>query len=120
MPTEDLKSRTPGALDDASRAFVDRVANRGEGIGGTSSDLNRPDDTADPDPEIDDTGLPLDQRSDGSVEDAATDLDDDRDSQPDSENPNDAGENEARPSDKTNDYVIKTPSDEVATPDTPT
>ncbi len=106
MPAEDLKSRTPGPLDEASRAFVDRVAGRGEGIGGTSSDVNRPADAADSDPEIDDTGLPLDQRSDGSVEDAATDLEGGRDGQPDSDNPDDAGENAARPADKANDYLI--------------
>lgn len=93
--SEDLKSRTPGPLDDASRAFVDRVASRGEGIGGTSSDLNRAADTPDPDPEIDDTSLPLDNRSDGTVSQSTDDIDDDRDDQPDSNNPDDAGEDES-------------------------
>ncbi len=92
--SEDLKSRTPGPLDDASRAFVDRVARRGEGIGGTSSDLNRPSDTADPDAEIDDTSLPLDNRSDGTVSQSADDIEDGADDQPDSDNPDDAGEDE--------------------------
>jgi hypothetical protein len=95
MSADDLKSRTPGPLDDASRTFADRVASRGEGMGGTSSDLNRPSDTADPDPEIDDTSLPLDNRSDGTVTQAVEDVDDGDESQPQANNPDDAGEDES-------------------------
>ncbi len=95
MSADDLKSRTPGSLDPASRAFVDRVSSRGEGIGGTSSDLNRPSDTADPDAEIDDTSLPLDNRSDGSVTQSGEDVDNGADDQPDGNNPDDTGEDES-------------------------
>ena len=95
MPAEDLKSRTPGPLDPASRAFVDRVSSRKEGIGGTASDLNRPSDTVDPDPEIDDASLPLDNRSDGTVNQAVEDVDNDAEDQPGSNNPDDAGEDES-------------------------
>lgn len=95
MSADDLKTRTPGPLDPASRAFVDRVSSRREGIGGTSSDLNRPSDTADPDPEIDDASLPLDNRSDGTVSQANRDIDNDDDGQPDGNNPDDAGEDES-------------------------
>ena len=93
--SDDLKTSTPGPLDPASRAFVDRVAARKEGIGGTSSDLNRPSDIADPDPEIDDTSLPLDNRSDGTVTRSVEDIDDGDDDQPESNNPDDAGEDES-------------------------
>jgi len=95
MSADDLKSRTPGALDPASRAFADRVSSRKEGIGGTSSDLNRPSDTADPDPEIDDSTLPLDNRSDGTVTQAAEDVDDGDDGRPEANNPDDTGEDES-------------------------
>ncbi len=95
MSADDLKTRTPGPLDPASRAFVDRVASRREGIGGTSSDLNRPSDTADPDPEIDDASLPLDSRSDGTVSQSNRDLDNGDGEQPDGNNPDDAGEDES-------------------------
>lgn len=94
MTDNDLKSRTPGPINEASRPFVDRIARRDEGIGGTSSDLNRPMTTADPDPEIDDTSLPLDNRSDGSVAQSEEDIDDDRADQPESNNPDDAAEDE--------------------------
>ena len=95
MAADDLKSRMPGPLDEASRTFADRVSSRGEGIGGTSSDLNRPSDTADPDPEIDDASLPLDNRSDGSVTQAVEDVDDGDESQPEANNPDDTGEDES-------------------------
>ena len=95
MSADDLKSRTPGPLDADARAFVDRVASRKEGIGGTSSDLNRPSDTADPDAEIDDTSLPLDNRSDGTVSQSVHDVENGDADQPDGENPDDAGEDES-------------------------
>ena len=95
MSADDLKSRTPGPLDPASRAFVDRVSSRREGIGGTSSDLNRPSDTVDPDPEIDDTSLPLDNRSDGTVTQSIDDGDNGADDRPESNNPDDDGEDES-------------------------
>ncbi|HWU49317.1 MAG TPA: hypothetical protein VN042_05540 [Asticcacaulis sp.] len=65
MTQNDLKSHTPGPLNDAA-----------------------------PDPEIDDTGLPLANRSDGSVTQAAEDIDGLDDNQPDSNNANDVGEDE--------------------------
>ena len=95
MPADDLKSPTPGPLDGASRRFAERVSSRGEGIGGTASDLNRPSDTADPDPEIDDTSLPLDNRSDGTVTQSVKDIDDGDDNRPGSNNPDDTGEDES-------------------------
>lgn len=90
----DLKSRTPGMLDEASRAFVERVARRRNGIGATASDLNRPANTADPDPEINDTSLPLDSGDDGAISEATRDIDNGRENSPDGNNPNDAGEDE--------------------------
>ena len=93
--SDDLKSRAPGALDEASRAFADRVSSRGEGIGGTSSDLNRPSGAADPDSEIDDAALPLDNRGDDSVEQSVTDVDDGDEDQPEGNSPDDAGEDES-------------------------
>lgn len=95
MSADDLKSRTSGPLDAASHDFVDRVSQRKEGIGGTASDLNRPSDTADPDAEIDDTSLPLDNRSDGTVSQAGQDVDNGDEDRPDANNPDDAGEDES-------------------------
>ncbi len=95
MSADDLKSRTPGPLDADARAFADRVSSRKEGIGGTSSDLNRPSGTADPDAEIDDTFLPLDNRSDGTVSQSVRDVENGDADQPDGDNPDDAGEDES-------------------------
>lgn len=90
MPAEDLKSKTPGPLDEASRAFVDRVASRGT--------RDESSDNPDPDPEIDDTHLPLDDGSDPhrSVDQASRDVRGRSSRQPDSDNLNDVGEDETR------------------------
>lgn len=86
MPVEDLKSRTPGPLDEASRQFVDRVASRGQ------RDLST--EEGDPGSEIDDTALPLDDSDDVPVNSAVSDIEGDRDDQPGGNNSNDEGEDE--------------------------
>ena len=93
MTQNDLKSRTPGPLNDAARNFVKRVADRDEAIGSESSVYNRGDDATDP--EMNDTGLPLDNRRDGSVARAAEDIDEGDDNQPESNNADDIGEDES-------------------------
>lgn len=85
MPTEDLKSRTPGPLDDDSRAFVDRIASRGQ------RDISP--EEGDPGSEIDETALPLDGSAE-AADLAVTDIQGDDDDQPDSDNSNDEGEDE--------------------------
>ena len=89
MPAEDLKSRTPGPLDAASRQFADRVASRGQRDQSTEE--------GDPGAEIDDTSLPLDDNDDVPANAAADDIDGDRDDQPGSNNANDEGEDETPP-----------------------
>lgn len=86
MPTEDLKSTVPGPLDEASRAFVDRVGSRGLRDQSTEE--------GDPGSEIDDTSLPLDDRDGAAVDSAADDVDGQRDDQPESNNSNNEGEDE--------------------------
>ncbi|MGN6422295.1 MAG: hypothetical protein ACTHLA_03190 [Asticcacaulis sp.] len=93
MTQNDLKSRTPGALNAAAHEFVKRVADRDEAIGNESSNYSRGDEA--PDPDINDTGLPLDNRGDGSVDRAAEDIDEGDDNQPESNNPDDIGEDES-------------------------
>lgn len=88
MP-EDLKSKTPGPLDDASRAFADRVGSRGK----RDENLDAPD----PGNEIDDTELPLDDAGNDplrSVDQSADDIEGNRPGQPGSDNDNDVGEDE--------------------------
>jgi hypothetical protein len=85
MPAEDLKSRVPGPLDAASRAFVDRVGSRGRRDQST--------DEGDPGSEIDDTALPLDNGDPlGTVEASVNDTQGREGDQPDRDNPNDLGE----------------------------
>ena len=87
MPAEDLKSRTPGPLDPASQAFVERVRQRQQHEDLTGTDT-----------EIDDTSLPLDDRGSdlaGTREQAGKDLEQDATDRPDSDNPDDAGEDES-------------------------
>jgi hypothetical protein len=86
MPAEDLKSRVPGPLDDASRAFVDRVGSRGQ------RDLST--EEGDPGSEIDETSLPLEDSVDTPADDAVNDVEGERDDQPSSNNSNDEGEDE--------------------------
>lgn len=86
MSVEDLKSRTPGPLDDASRVFVDRVGSR--------SQRDQSTEAGDPGSEIDDTRLPLEDNDNAPVNSAVSDIDGDRDDQPDSNNSNDEGEDE--------------------------
>ncbi len=86
MPAEDLKSRTPGPLDEASRQFVDRIASRDQ--------RDQSPEDGDPGSEIDDTRLPLDDNDDVPANAAADDIDGGRDDQPGSNNSNDEGEDE--------------------------
>lgn len=90
MPAEDLKSRTTGPLDPASQAFVERVRQREQrdDLGGDNG----------ADSELDDTSLPLDDRGSdlaGTREQAGKDLEHDATDLPESDNPNDAGEDES-------------------------
>jgi hypothetical protein len=85
MP-EDLKSTVPGPLDDASRAFVDRVGSR--------SQRDQSTEEGDPGNEIDDTTLPLEDGDDLPVNSAVSDIEGERDDQPASNNSNDEGEDE--------------------------
>ncbi len=87
MPTEDLKSRTPGPLAPPSQAFVERVRQRREH-----------DDATETGSEIGDTSLPLDDRGSdlaGTREQAGKDIEQDATDRPDSDNPDDAGEDES-------------------------
>jgi hypothetical protein len=87
MPAEDLNSKTPGPLDEASRAFVQRVANRG--------DRDESPENPDPDPEINETVLPLDDDDpQDSVDQADRDTEGGSTGRPDSGNLNDYGEDE--------------------------
>ena len=87
MPAEDLKSRTPSALDEASRQFVDRVGSRGRRDQSTEE--------GDPGSEIDDTDLPLDDAGNDpldTVESSVNDTQGREGDQPNRDNANDLGE----------------------------
>lgn len=87
MPAEDLKSRVPGPLNEASRQFVDRVASRGQ------RDLSP--EEGNPGNEIDDTNLPLDDGGSDpldTVESSVNDTQGREGDQPNRDNANDLGE----------------------------
>ncbi len=95
MPTEDLKSRTPGPLDDASRRFVERVRDRGQPDAGGDTPDAIADNTGVGEELPGDALLPLDDRgSDDGLDQASRDVDGGDPQAPDANNPNDLGEDE--------------------------